>query len=209
MLYHLRDGEKETIKLPKPSGRVNIFSKNHQHPDLWVSTMGWVNDYIRYKYNSKTNTFEEQLITENGSYPEFESFEAKEITVKSHDGKDIPLSIIHRKNLKLDNNNPTFIYGYGSYGSSIRPFFYPFWLTWVEEGGILCVAHVRGGGEKGDSWYQEGKKENKPNTWKDLISCTEFLIAEGYTSNKKTVINGMYNFTMPACSILVDIGHKS
>lgn len=190
LLYCLREGKTVPIKLPRASGRVNIISKNQNHPDLWVSTMGWVNDYIRYKYNPITNSFEEQLITENGSYPEFENFEVKEITVLSHDGKEIPLSIIHKKDLKLDNTNPTFIYGYGSYGISIRPFYYPTWLTWVEEGGVLCIAHVRGGGEKGDSWYQEGKKENKPNTWKDLISCTEYLIDKGYTSNKKTVING-------------------
>lgn len=189
-LYHIDEGKEKEIKLPKVSGRVNISSKGLSYPDLWVSTMGWVNDYIRYKYNPETGEFTEQMISPNGDYPEFRDFVVKELSVPSHDGKDIPLSVIHKKNVELNGENPTLLYGYGSYGHSISPFFSPAWLTWVEEGGILCVAHVRGGGEKGDRWYQDGKKERKPNTWKDLISCTEYMIKEGYTSNRKTVING-------------------
>jgi prolyl oligopeptidase len=104
---------------------------------------------------------------------------------------EIPLSvIIHKKNISLKGKHPTLLYGYGNYGISIQPFFSPTWLTWVEEGGVLCIAHVRGGGEKGDAWYQAGTKAEKPNSWKDLISCTEYMIREGYTSKDKTIIYG-------------------
>lgn len=189
-MYQITNDKIEEIQLPIVSGRINISVKSKSDTDIWLSTMGWLNNKIRYKFNSRTKEFTEEMISRNGNYPEFKDFVVKEITVSSHDGEEIPLSIIHKKDIKLNGENPTLIYGYGSYGFSIRPFFSPSWLTWVEEGGVLCFAHVRGGGEKGDSWYEGGKKKNKPNSWKDLISCTEYLIKEEYTSKKKTVING-------------------
>ncbi len=189
-LYSLNDGKENEIVLPNPSGRINIFNKGTNYPELWVSTIGWINDYNRYQYNFTKNTFIEENLEPKTFFPEFDDFVLKELLVSSYDGEKVPLSVIHKKNISLNGQHPTMIYGYGSYGHSIRPYFNPKWLTWVEEGGILCIAHVRGGGEKGDNWYQEGKKITKPNTWKDLIACTEFMIKEGYTSKNKTVIRG-------------------
>jgi len=189
-LYMISNNKETEIALPNLAGDIGISSKGKSFPDLWVSTMGWLNDYIRYKYDAATKTFTEQMITANAQYKEFENLVAKEVLVKGHNGAEIPLSIIHKKGITLDGQNPTLLYGYGSYGISYNPFFSPTLLTWVEEGGVLCFAHVRGGSEKGDSWYQNGKKKTKPNTWKDLISCTEYMIEKNYTSNRKTVING-------------------
>lgn len=77
---------------------------------------------------------------------------------------------------------------YGSFGISMRPSFSLRRLLWVMEGGIYAIAHVRGGGEKGDTWHKGGYKATKPNTWKDFISCAEFLIKNKYTSSKKIAI---------------------
>ena len=189
-LYHLENGKEAEIALPRTSGRVNISTKGPDFPDLWVSTMGWLNDFERYKYHKNSNEFIEENLTPLANFPEFDDFLVQELLVPSHDGEEVPLSIIYKKGIELNGQHPTLLLGYGSYGWPINPFFSPRWLLWVEKGGIFGVAHVRGGGEKGDQWYQAGKKTTKPNTWKDMIACTEYMIGEGYTSTDKTVIFG-------------------
>jgi prolyl oligopeptidase len=98
--------------------------------------------------------------------------------------------VIYRKGLKKNGQTPAFIYGYGAYGQSVTPFFNPGMLLWTDRGGVLAFAHVRGGGELGDKWHTDGMKTTKPNSWKDLISCAEYLKAEGYTGPGRIAING-------------------
>ena len=114
--------------------------------------------------------------------PILQELMVEEEEVSSHDGVKVPLSIIHKKGVKLDGLNKTILYGYGAYGISINPNFISHWMPWLELGGIIAVAHVRGGGEKGAGWHQDGLKKNKPNSWKDFIACGEFLIENKYTS---------------------------
>jgi prolyl oligopeptidase len=123
-------------------------------------------------------------------YPEYENLVVEEVLVSSHDGAEVPLSIIYREGTPMDGSAPTMIFGYGAYGISNTPGFGPNFLLWTHEGGILTIAHVRGGGEKGHAWYEAGKKTTKPNTWKDLIACAEYLVANGYTDPGKIAING-------------------
>ncbi|HCO84120.1 MAG TPA: S9 family peptidase, partial [Arenibacter sp.] len=113
--------------------------------------------------------------------PEFKDLVSEQIMINSRDGVSVPLSLIYRKDMKLDSNNEMFIYVYGAYGESMSPFFSPTYLDWVKQGGILAFPHVRGGGEKGEEWHTQGMKELKYNSWKDLIACTEALIEKGYT----------------------------
>lgn len=113
-----------------------------------------------------------------------------EILVKARDGEEIPVSLIYHKNIKKDGRNPLLIDSYGSYGISNSPSFSKTFLLWVNQGGMVAVAHVRGGGEKGDKWHKAGFKETKSNTWRDLIDCTEYLIKEKYTSKDKIAIWG-------------------
>ena len=95
-----------------------------------------------------------------------------------------------QKGLKLDGTNPTIVYGYGAYGISQTPFFRPTWLPWFDRGGVLAVAHVRGGGEYGQEWYKAGYQATKPNTWRDAIACAQWLVANKYTSPAKMSIMG-------------------
>lgn len=187
-LYNFKDGKDIEIPLPKVSGRINIATKGGMFPDLWVSSMGWLNDFIRYKYDVTENSFSEESLAPITEFPEFEDFVVKELLVPSHDGEEVPLSIIHKRDMKMNGKNPTLLFGYGAYGYTIRPFFSTTWLSWVDEGGILCIPHVRGSGAKGDNWHQSGRKTTKPNTWKDLIACTEYMIEERYTSSNHTAI---------------------
>ena len=108
--------------------------------------------------------------------------ESEEVLVTSHDGTRVPLSLIHRKGLALDGSHPTILSGYGAYGLSQDPAFNPTRLAWIERGGIVAIAHVRGGGEYGDDWHLAGQKKTKLNTIFDFIACGQYLVDRHYTT---------------------------
>ena len=112
------------------------------------------------------------------------------VTVESHDGTMVPLSIIHKKGIPLDGSNPCWLTGYGAYGASLDPRYGHTLYAWYERGGIFAIAHVRGGGENGEEWYRAGFQQTKPNTWKDFIACAEYLIEQKYTSPAKLAGEG-------------------
>lgn len=113
-----------------------------------------------------------------------------EVQAPSWDGTPIPLSIVHRRDIRLDGKNPVWLDGYGAYGISITPSFVARYLTLLEDGGVYAVAHVRGGGEFGEEWHLAGKQATKPNTYKDLIACAEYLVKQGYGSPATLAIEG-------------------
>ncbi|WP_353149494.1 prolyl oligopeptidase family serine peptidase [Chryseobacterium sp.] len=189
-LYLYKDGQDRSIKLPYPSGNIDLKCKGENYSDIWITCSGWANDEQRFKYDLKTNTFKPENLAPIADYPEFKDVVVNEIVVKSRDGEEIPVSLIYNKNLRKEGNNMVLIDSYGSYGISNNPYFSKAYLLWVLQGGMVAVAHVRGGGEKGESWRLGGYKETKPNTWKDLIDCTEYLINEKYTSKDKIAIWG-------------------
>lgn len=178
------------LPLPFKAGTINISSKGFRYPDLWAVIAGWSNDYRRYRFDAAKSEFRNETFSSPAEYPEYRGLVVEELMIPSHDGVMVPLSVIHRKEMKRDGRNPAFIYGYGAYGKSITPFFSPGMLLWTERGGVLAFAHVRGGGERGDSWHTSGMKTTKPNSWKDLIRCAEYLEEKGYTGAGKIVING-------------------
>ncbi len=106
------------------------------------------------------------------------------------DGVIVPVSLVYRKSTMLHGNNPTLLRGYGAYGIVQSPSFVPTNLAWLERGGILATCHVRGGGEFGEAWHRGGQKSTKPNTWRDMIACAEFLITQGFTSPSHLGIQG-------------------
>jgi prolyl oligopeptidase len=186
----LSGGEIQEINLPIAAGSVGLSSKGHKFPEVWMGMGGWTQDFKRYRYLQDKNDFRAEMLSSEAKYPEYADLVVEELMVKSHDGVEVPLSLIYKKGLKKDGTNPVLILGYGAYGISINPFFSPAMLLWTDKGGIFAVAHVRGGGELGDEWYQSGKKVTKKNTWKDLIATAEHLVSDKYTSPKKIVING-------------------
>ncbi len=106
------------------------------------------------------------------------------------DGKQIPVSIVYKKDLKKDGNNPTLLYGYGSYGSVIDADFSSDRVSLLDRGFVFAIGHIRGGSDLGRAWYENGKMLNKKNSFTDFIACAEHLIKEGFTSNKKLAILG-------------------
>jgi len=108
-----------------------------------------------------------------------------------HDGVQIPMVLLYRKNLIRDGKNPVLLNTYGSYGSETTPpRYYQQGLPWLRRGGILAFAGVRGGGEYGEEWHKAAYHETKPNSWKDFIACAKYLIAEKYTSPAHLGIEG-------------------
>lgn len=184
-LFQLKNKKIIEIPIPKPSGSIKLFSNGSKYKQLWIEIEGWTNNLERYKYN-----FENKDFTSGELYPasvlnNLKDFIVKEIEVSSHDGVMVPLSIIHKKDMKLNSKNPLFITGYGAFGTSDTPYMDDYMCHWVNNGGVYAIAHVRGGGEKGDKWHKGGYKSTKPNSWKDFIACTKYLINENYTNPKQ------------------------
>ncbi len=111
----------------------------------------------------------------------------------SKDGTKVPMFITHKKGLKLDGTNPTLLYGYGGFNVSLLPSFAITRLPLLENGGVLAVANLRGGGEFGTEWHKSGTLERKQNVFDDFITAAEFLIGKNYTSNEKLAIQGGSN----------------
>jgi prolyl oligopeptidase len=122
-----------------------------------------------------------------------DNYITKQIFYPSKDGTTIPMFITHKKDLKLDGNNPTYLYGYGGFNVSLTPSFSIASLVWMELGGVYAVPNLRGGGEYGEEWHQAGMKEKKQNVFDDFISAAEWLIANQYTSSSKLAIAGGSN----------------
>src|SRR5262249_51259491 len=104
-------------------------------------------------------------------------YDSQEVTVTARDGAKVPLSIVYKKGLKRDGAAPLYLQAYGAYAIDIDPAFNPRLLAWLDQGGVFAVAHVRGGGERGEDWHTSGQKLTKPNTWRDCIDSARWLIA--------------------------------
>jgi prolyl oligopeptidase len=121
------------------------------------------------------------------------SVEVRQVFCTSRDGTRVPLFLVHRKDLPRDGARPTLLYGYGGFDISLTPAFNPARRPWLEEGGILAVANLRGGGEYGEAWHQAGMRERKQNVFDDFLAAAEWLLASGYTRRERLAIQGGSN----------------
>ncbi len=142
-----------------------------------------------YQWNMQTH--QKQLLKQQEVKGfERDLYESERIWVKAQDGVDVPVSLVYRKDLFKKGENPILIYGYGSYGSSIDPSFSSPRLSLLDRGFVYAIVHVRGGGELGKRWYNQGKMEHKVNTFTDFIDATKYLIAKGYGAPKHVYAMG-------------------
>jgi prolyl oligopeptidase len=120
-------------------------------------------------------------------------YETRQVFYTSKDGTRVPMFITYRKGIKLDGSNPTFLTGYGGFNISMTPSFAVSNVVWLENGGILALPNLRGGGEFGETWHRAGTREHKQNVFDDFIAAAEYLIHAGYTSPRKLAIGGGSN----------------
>ena len=189
---------------------INMHNKTEYFIDLkeqaytaWFSVNPeFATDLLRFGYSSPTtptSTFDFNMKTKErtllkqqevigGFNPE--DYFAERLFATATDGAKIPISLVYRKGMKKDGGNPLLLYGYGSYGNTIDPYFSSVRLSLIDRGFIYAIAHVRGGQILGRTWYDDGKLLKKKNTFTDYIDCAEFLIREKYTSPDKLMAYG-------------------
>jgi prolyl oligopeptidase len=144
-----------------------------------------------YRYDFNEDRI--QTIFEPPIQFDFSSYRTEQIFVPNKDGTQIPLFLVYKENLSKSGMNPTLLYGYGGFNISMTPVFSTSRLVWLEMGGLLAYACLRGGGEYGEDWHQAGMMHNKQNVFDDFIACAEYLIHEKITSTPKLTIQGGSN----------------
>jgi prolyl oligopeptidase len=175
-----RSGRTQPVNLPFDGAIYSLTTNPYSTGALFIST-SWTRPMTQYFYDA-----DRKSVVDTELFPKVQvdlsDIDVRRAMVRSHDGAQVPLTILHKRGIKLDGKNPTLLYGYGAYGIPVKPFVSLPWQAWIVRGGVYAVAHVRGGGEYGREWHLAGQKLNKPNSWKDLIATAEYLIRERYTS---------------------------
>lgn len=190
-ILNLRDGSERIVDPPEAVCSIGLDA----NPELDT-------DVMRFDYTSlvtPASVFDEHLDTGertllkrqpvHGGYDpaDYRTFRT---WATAPDGVAVPVSVVHRRDLTLDGTNAALLYGYGSYEHSIDPTFSALAVSLLDRGVVFAIAHVRGGGELGRSWYEHGKFLEKRNTFTDFIAAAEHLIAEGYTNPDRLAIRG-------------------
>ena len=158
--------------------------------ELRISYQSMTTPPTTYDYNMRTRNF--NLLKQQEVLGGFsvEDYRSERVYVTARDGAKVPVSIVYHKNFVKNGQNPLLLYGYGSYGNSMDPFFSAARLSLLNRGFAFAIAHVRGGEEMGRHWYEDGKLLNKKNTFYDFIDCAEHLIAAKYTSKEQLFAQG-------------------
>ena len=183
-------------EIPLPEMGVVSFSfteENYREPakDIFFSFSHFVQPPIIYRYSLKSHqleVFKKPALCFNP-----EEYTTRQVFCDSKDGTKIPIFIVHKKDLQLEEPHQTLLYGYGGFGVSIYPYFNAMHLAWMEEGGIFASANIRGGAEFGEEWHKGGMGKNKQNCFDDFIAAAECLVASGYTEPSKLAIRGQSN----------------
>jgi len=172
-------------------GSAEGFGGKAVDKETFYSFTGFTTPTTIYRYDvttGKSSVFRQPKVDFNPA-----DFETKQVFYTSKDGTKVPMFITHKKGLKLDGNNPTYLYGYGGFNVSMTPAFSVGNLVWMEMGGVYAQPSLRGGGEYGEAWHQGGMKLRKQNVFDDFIAAAQWLIDNKYTSTPKLAIGGGSN----------------
>ncbi len=149
--------------------------------------------YPNIAFTLNVNSFANTLVKKTTVSYNYDAFEMEKVFYKSKDGQQIPMIIAHKKGLKKNGKTPTILYGYGGYGIVTTPFFNKGFISHLQNGGIVAIPALRGGGEMGADWHRKGAMFNKQNVFDDFIYAADFLVSEGYTSHDQLAIMGGSN----------------
>ena len=187
--YEFATGKTSEVKLPM-AGTVSVSCPDWKSDRCLVDIASWTSPRTTYDYDAKKETFDKSAFNTAVAYPGFDDLVFEEVEAKGRNGVMVPLSIIYKKGIPLDGSNCCILTGYGAYGYSLEPGFSTINCSLAARGVVIAVAHVRGGGEKGEDWYKAGFKATKRNTWLDFIACAQYLVNKGYTSAPKLAGTG-------------------
>ena len=179
------------VKLPGVGSAGGFSTKKIEETELYYSFTNYKTPGNIYKYDIKNGTSELYRKPNIDFNPE--DYVSDQIFYNSKDGTKIPMIITYKKGLELNGKNPTILYGYGGFNISLTPSFSITNAVWMEQGGILAVPNLRGGGEYGKAWHDAGTKMQKQNVFDDFIAAAEYLIAKKYTSSDYLAIRGGSN----------------
>jgi prolyl oligopeptidase len=191
-LYH-RDGTFDRQIVLPTIGAVEAISGKPGDPELFLGFTSFLYPSTPFRYDLNDPNATLEPLHESGIDFDPSGYETKQVFVHSTDGTRVPMFVVHKKDLHLHGDNPTLLYGYGGFNISLTPSFSIHRLVWLEMGGVFALANLRGGEEYGEEWHRAGMLENKQNVFEDFISAAEWLIANGYTNQKKLAINGGSN----------------
>jgi prolyl oligopeptidase len=172
-------------------GSAEGFGGKATSTETFYSFTGFTTPTTIYRYDTvsgKSTVFRQPKVDFNPT-----AFETKQVFYESKDGTKVPMFITYKKGLKLDGNNPTYLYGYGGFNVSLSPAFSVGNLVWMEMGGVYAQPNLRGGAEYGEEWHQGGMKLKKQNVFDDFIAAADWLIKNNYTSTPKLAIGGGSN----------------
>ena len=192
IVFFDQSGKELDITLPESiSGTIGGF-QSIADDSIMFSVTSYTQPVRYYSFNYTDNSFEllwEEVI------PGFNPNEFSEVNThyESKDGTMIPITYSYKTSTKLNKDTPIFLYAYGGYNISIRPSFTPKYVAWLELGGVLAVANIRGGGEFGKAWHNAGRLNTKQNTFDDFLYASKFLEDNAIGNRKSTVISGRSN----------------
>lgn len=204
VLYERRDGLRQ-IRISATDALEDVRYVQFPEPAYCVdheSNPEYDTRTLRFTYSSlisphsvidyHMDTGEWQLVRQDGIPGGYDMslYISERIYATAADGKAVPISLVYRRDLVRNGNNPTLLYGYGAYGSVIDADFNSRLFSLLDRGFVFAIGHVRGGSDLGRAWYEDGRLFNKKNSFDDFIACAEHLIRQGFTSREKLAITG-------------------
>jgi prolyl oligopeptidase len=191
-VYQYDKSGKQVREIALPGlGTVSGFSGKKEEKEAYYVFTSYVNPATIYKLDiatGKTSLYKQPKLK-----VDVNNFESKQVFYTSKDGTKIPMIITHKKGIKLDGKNPCLLYGYGGFSASITPWFSTSDVILLENGGIYAVANIRGGGEYGEDWHNQGIKTKKQNVFDDFIAAAQYLSDNKYTNKDLLAIEGASN----------------
>ena len=181
-------GDSEEYYLPFDNETYTAYTTTNIDFDTTILRYGYnslttPSSVIDFDMVTKTKEVKKEQDVLGGKFKK-ENYVSERVWAKAKDGTKVPISLVHHRDTKKSESTPLLIYAYGSYGSTIDPYFSTIRLSLLDRGFVFAIAHVRGGEYLGREWYDNGKLLHKKNTFTDFIACSKYLIEEGYTSTQ-------------------------
>ena len=192
-LVRLKDMRARDVRLPARIGAVRLDPLHNLDPAARTVRFAFESPrHPKAVYRADPDTGRAQRLHQSLPGERFvqRRYATRQIRAVAADGAEVPVTVVYRRDLKRRGGNPTLVTGYGAYGASSLPGFQTLWYGLIDRGFVLAIAHVRGGRERGQRWYEDGRLAAKANTFTDFIAATEALIARGYADRRKVLATG-------------------